>query len=77
MHTTAEVHAKYAIPSKEVVKQKEKINTQDEAQNIVQMIYNETLNGVAVVTYDQNISVIGLDNLRLKKQVSGNKVKSI
>ena len=70
VYQTAEVHAKYSADVQESVRDKEKTNTLDDSQNIVQMLYNKEINGIAVVTYDQNISIIGLDKLRLKKQVS-------
>ena len=69
MYKTAEVHAKYSADVQESVRDSEKTNTLDDKQNIVQMLYNKEINCVAVVTYDQNISIIGLEKLRLKKQV--------
>ena len=70
VYKTAEVHAKYSADIQDSVRDNEKTNTLDDTQNIVQMLYSAAINGVAVVTYDQNISIIGLDKLRLKKQVS-------
>ena len=70
VYQTAEVHAKYSADVQESVRDKQKTNTLDDSQNIIQMLYNKEINGIAVVTYDQNISIIGLDKLRLKKQVS-------
>jgi hypothetical protein len=43
--------------------------TDSDSQNIVQMIYNKQKNNVTVVTFDQNISILGLEKLRLQKQV--------
>ena len=68
VYTTAEVHARYAASDKQNVQSKEK-DTED-TQNIVQMLYSSSLNAVIVVTYDHNISIIGLEKLTLKKQVS-------
>lgn len=63
------MHATYSADSQAVAIDTQKTNTQEDTQNIVQMLYNKAINGVVVVTYDQNISIIGLDNLRLRKQV--------
>ena len=71
VYKTAEVHAKYSADVQESVRDSQKTNTLDDNQNIVQMLYNKEINSVAVVTYDQNISIIGLEKLRLKKQVHG------
>ena len=70
VYTTAEVHARYAASDKQkaLVQSNEK-DTED-TQNIVQMLYSSSLNAVIVVTYDHNISIIGLEKLTLKKQVS-------
>ncbi|XP_060581284.1 transducin beta-like protein 3 [Ruditapes philippinarum] len=46
--------------------------TDSDSQNIVQMIYNKQKNNVTVVTFDQNISILGLEKLRLQKQFAGN-----
>ncbi|WAQ96702.1 TBL3-like protein [Mya arenaria] len=44
----------------------------DDGQNITQLLYNEAMNTITVVTYFQNISILGLDKLRLQKQFAGN-----
>ncbi|KAH3860700.1 transducin beta-like protein 3 [Dreissena polymorpha] len=46
--------------------------SEDTAQNIVQLVYTESVNRVTVVSYDQNIAILDVANLRLKKQFAGN-----
>lgn len=66
VYTTDSVHAKNqttpAVDSKTS-------SVEDEGLNITQLVYNKAQNSVTVVTYDQNISILGLEKLRLLKQV--------
>ena len=70
VYATAEVHAKYAASTKQVADKSKTTDMEEDSQNIVQMLYNASLNGVVVITYDQNISIIDLEKLTLKKQVT-------
>ncbi|XP_045215018.2 transducin beta-like protein 3 [Mercenaria mercenaria] len=65
--TTDAVHSTHQIS----VDTSAKPDTEDH-QNIVQMVFNKQKNNITVVTYDQNISILGLEKLRLQKQFAGN-----
>lgn len=66
VYTTDPVHSKLEI--KDELGSKRKAET-DDSQNIVQMVQNKEKNNVTVVTYDQNISILSVEKLRLLKQV--------
>ena len=66
VYTTDSVHAKQQVVA---TPDNNTDSTEADGQNVVQVVYNGAQNTVTVVTYDQNISILGLEKLRLQKQV--------
>ncbi|XP_062581560.1 transducin beta-like protein 3 [Saccostrea cucullata] len=48
------------------------VNSDQDDQNITQALYNDALQSVAVVTFDNNITLCNLEDLSVKKQFCGN-----
>ncbi|KAL4239924.1 Transducin (beta)-like 3 [Mactra antiquata] len=69
VYTTDPVYSRFDNNKQLEVKQAE---TTDDSMNIVQLIHNKEKNNLTVVTYDQNISILGLEKLVLQKQFAGN-----